>query len=76
MTGAIFLTAVLGGLGYLLAVNMAAILALAANTLYLVLMLMALAALIYIILDPKMRNLIWYMYKSVMRSVTGRFCAD
>jgi len=73
MTGAIFLTAVLGGLGYLLAVNMTAILALAANTLYLVLMLMALAALIYIILDPKMRNLIWYMYKSVMRSVTGAF---
>ena len=25
------------------------------------------------ILDPKMRNLIWYMYKSVMRKVTGVF---
>lgn len=73
VTGAVFLIAVLGGLGYLLAVNMAAILALAANTLYLVLMLMALAALIYVILDPKMRNLIWYMYKSVMRWVTGVF---
>jgi len=73
ITGAIFLTAVLGGLGYFLAINMTAILALAANTLYLVLMLMALAALIYIVLDPKMRNLIWYMYKSVMRSVTGVF---
>lgn len=73
VTGAIFLIAVLGGLGYLLAVNMGAILALAANTIYLVLMLMALAALIYVILDPKMRNLIWYMYKSVMRWVTGVF---
>ncbi|MCF8243653.1 MAG: hypothetical protein K9J37_04565 [Saprospiraceae bacterium] len=73
VTGTIFLLAVLGGLGYLLAVNMAAILALAANTIYLVLMLMALAALIYVILDPKMRNLIWYMYKSVMRWVTGVF---
>jgi phage shock protein A len=73
VTGAIFLLAVLGGLGYLLAVNMTAILALAANTIYLVLMLMALAALIYVILDPKMRNLIWYMYKSVMRWVTGVF---
>ncbi len=73
VTGAIFLIAVLGGLGYLLAVNMTAILALAANTIYLVLMLMALAALIYVILDPKMRNLIWYMYKSVMRWVTGVF---
>ncbi|MBK8566636.1 MAG: hypothetical protein IPN76_25725 [Saprospiraceae bacterium] len=73
VTGAIFLTAVLGGLGFLIATNMAFLLGLAANTLYLVLMLMALAALLYIILDPKMRNLIWYMYKSVMRSVTGIF---
>ncbi len=73
VTGAIFLIAVLGGLGYLLVLNMGAILALAANTIYLVLMLMALAALIYVILDPKMRNLIWYMYKSVMRWVTGVF---
>lgn len=73
VTGAIFLTAVLGGLGYLIFANMAALVALAANTLYLVLMLMALAALIYVILDPKMRNLIWYMYKSVMRWVTGVF---
>jgi hypothetical protein len=73
VTGAIFLTAVLGGLGFLIATNMAFLVGLAANTLYLVLMLMALAALLYIILDPKMRNLIWYMYKSVMRSVTGIF---
>lgn len=73
VTGAIFMIAVLGGLGFLIATNMAAIVALAANTLYLVLMLMALAALLYVILDPKMRNLIWYMYKSVMRWVTGVF---
>ncbi len=73
MTGALFLGALLLGGGYLLFANMAAIVALAANTLYLVLMLMALAALIYVILDPKMRNLIWYMYKSVMRWVTGLF---
>ena len=52
---------------------MGTLLALAANTLYLVLMLVALAAIIYMVLDPKMRNLIWYMYKSVMRSITGLF---
>ncbi len=73
VTGAIFLTAILGGLGFLIATNITFLLGLAANTLYLVLMLMALAALLYIILDPKMRNLIWYMYKSVMRWVTGIF---
>ena len=73
VTGAIFMTAIIGGLGYLLATNMAAIAALAANTVYLVAMLAVLAAIIYMVLDPKMRNLVWYMYKSVMRWVTGWF---
>ncbi|MCB0519215.1 MAG: hypothetical protein H6577_26320 [Lewinellaceae bacterium] len=73
VTGAIFLAALLVGGGYLLYMFLPALIALAANTIYLVLMLMALAALVYIILDPKMRNLIWYMYKSVMRWMTGVF---
>ncbi|HFA51759.1 MAG TPA: hypothetical protein ENJ95_22310 [Bacteroidetes bacterium] len=73
VTGAIFLAAIVGGIGYLLFTYMGTLLALAANTLYLVLMLVALAAIIYMVLDPKMRNLIWYMYKSVMRSITGLF---
>jgi phage shock protein A len=46
---------------------------LAQNVLYLALMLMALAGILYVVLDPKMRNLIWYMYKSVMRRITGVF---
>ena len=45
----------------------------AENTLYLGVLLAALGAIIYMILDPKMRNLIFYMYKSVMRWVTGLF---
>jgi phage shock protein A len=69
----LFLGALLVGGGFLLYTFIGPLLALAANTLYLVLMLLALAALIYVVLDPKMRNLIWYMYKSVMRSVTGMF---
>jgi phage shock protein A len=32
-----------------------------------------LGGLIYMVLDPKMRNLVWYMYKSVMRWITGVF---
>jgi phage shock protein A len=32
-----------------------------------------LGGLIYMVLDPKVRNLVWYMYKSVMRSITGMF---
>jgi phage shock protein A len=73
VTGAIFLGALILGGGYLLAVNMGAILALVQNTLYLAILLAVLAAVVYMILDPRMRNLIWYMYKSVMRKVTGIF---
>lgn len=43
------------------------------NTLHLGLLLAGLGALIYVVLDPKMRNLIYYMYKSVMRWITGLF---
>ena len=32
-----------------------------------------LGAIVYMVLDPKMRNLVWYMYKSVMRWITGVF---
>jgi len=46
---------------------------LAQNTLYLALMIVALGALVYMVLDPKMRNLVWYMYKSVMRGITSMF---
>ena len=73
ITGTIFLIAMLAGGGFLLYTFLPTLIALAANTIFLVLMLMVLAALIYVILDPKMRNLIWYMYKSVMRWVTGVF---
>lgn len=32
-----------------------------------------LAGILYVAMDPKMRNLIWYAYKSVMRWITGIF---
>lgn len=72
-TGAIFGLAVLAGVGYLIASNMAFLIGLAANTITLALMIVALVAILYMVLDPKMRTLIWYMYKSVMRWVTGMF---
>jgi hypothetical protein len=73
VTGAVFLTAILGGLGYFIATNADIIAGLFANTVTLVATLAVLGAVIYMILDPKMRNLVWYMYKSVMRSITGMF---
>ncbi len=73
VTGGIFTAAILLGGGYLLYKALPTLIALAENTLYLAGLLAALAALVYIVLDPKMRNLIWYMYKSFMRWITGLF---
>ena len=63
---------VLGG-GYLLYQALPTLIELAKNSLYLAGLLAALAGVIYVVLDPKMRNLIWYMYKSFMRWITGMF---
>lgn len=73
VTGMIFLSGLVIGGGYLFMKALPIITELVQNTLYLGLMLMALAALVYVVLDPKTRNLIGYMYKSVMRWITGLF---
>ena len=73
VTGGIFMTGLLIAAGYVLYKFLPFLVSIAQNTLYLALMLMALAALVYIVVDSRMRNLIWYMYKSVMRWVTGVF---
>jgi phage shock protein A len=73
ITGALFLGGILLAGGWFVATNIDKIIALTQNMLYLSAMLVGLGALIYMILDPRMRNLVWYMYKSVMRWVTGIF---
>lgn len=73
VTGLVFLSALVLGGGYLIATNLQALAELAENTVYLAAMIGVLAAIVYMVVDPKMRNLIWYMYKSVMRSITGLF---
>lgn len=73
ITGALFMAGLLLGGGILLYSLLPALIALASNTLYLAGMLAALAAVVYVVLDPKMRNLVWYLYKSVMRWITGIF---
>ena len=72
-TGALFLLGIIGGAGFLLFKYSAAILALLGNTLGIVVSLLVLGAIIYMVLDPKMRTLVSYMYKSVMRWITGIF---
>ncbi|MFN4256279.1 MAG: PspA/IM30 family protein [Saprospiraceae bacterium] len=72
-TGAVFLAAIVGGGLWLLYSMLPTLIVLAQNTLYLAGMLAALGALLFVVLDPKARNLVWYAYKSVMRWVTGIF---
>lgn len=72
-TGALVMAGLAIGGGILLVKALPTLIALAANTLNLALMLLVLGAIIYMVLDPKMRNLVWYMYKSTMRWVTGLF---
>ena len=73
VTGVIFLIGLIAGGAYLLATFGTLLVGLLSNTLYAGLMLMALAAIVYMIADPKMRNLIGYAYKGVMRRITGLF---
>ncbi len=73
VTGAIFMGGILIGGGFLLYTFLPVLLTLVQNVLYLSVMLVALGALLYMVLDPKMRNLIWYGYKSIMRWITGIF---
>lgn len=73
VTGIIFLVGLLAGGGFLLTMALPYIIVAAGNILYLSGMLVVLAAIVYMVLDPKMRNLVGYMYKSVMRWVTGIF---
>jgi hypothetical protein len=71
ITGLIFLAALGVGAYFLItALPWAIILA---NTLYLAGTLVVAGTLLYMVLDPKVRNLVWYMYKSMMRSITGWF---
>lgn len=72
-TGMVFLAAVAIGAGYLMYAFGGFLIGALTNTINLLIFLVVLAAIVYMVLDPKARNLVWYMYKSVMRWVTGLF---
>lgn len=73
ITGALVIGGLVIGAGLLIIPNLAAIVAALQNVTVLAITLAALAGVIFMVLDSKTRNLIWYMYKSVMRWVTGLF---
>lgn len=71
ITGAVFIIGLIAGLGYLLTTPLLA--TILNNVIYLTIAGVLLATVAYLVLDPRMRNLIWYMYKSVMRNITSWF---
>ncbi|MEZ4906583.1 MAG: hypothetical protein R2771_02815 [Saprospiraceae bacterium] len=71
--GAIILFSLIVGGGYLLVNNLAAITAFMGNILGLAVTILALGVLLYIAIDPKMRNFLSYVYQSAMRKITSIF---
>ena len=73
VTGLLFLAGLIGVGALLIIPNIAAIQAFVSTVAGLAVAIAVLGVLVYMVLDPKMRNLIFYMYKSVMRAITGMF---
>lgn len=73
ITGALLLAGLAAGALWWLNRMLPTLIELASNTLYLSAMLAALAGVVYMVIDPKMRNLVWYLYKSFTRWITGLF---
>ena len=73
VTGSLFLLAILGGLGFLVVTGLPAIVAFASSLLGLAATVLTLGVVVYMVLDPKMRALVSYMYKSTMRKITSIF---
>ena len=72
-TGLIVLLGLIAAGVVLVPIVLPALIELASSILALSAMLLVLGAIIYMVVDPKVRSLIWYMYKSVMRWITGLF---
>lgn len=72
-TGAFFLIALAAVAGFFVFTAGAAILQFLTTTIGIILSLAVLGLIIYMALDPKARAVIGYMYKSVMRKLTGIF---
>jgi hypothetical protein len=73
VTGAIFLAAIIAIGGFLTIKSIGFIVAAMTSGIGLVITLAVLGTIIFTALDSKARNLVWYMYKSAMRAITGIF---
>lgn len=72
-TGMLFLGALGVGALYFLYKILPYLISIVQNTLYLGVLLAVLGVVLYMAFDPKVRTLISYMYKSIMRWITGIF---
>lgn len=72
-TGLVVGAAILGALGYGLYNLLPYLITMTKNLLTLGLLGIALFILVFLIMDPQVRNLAWYLYKSIMKGITGLF---
>lgn len=72
-TGTFFLLAAIGGIAYLTIKNSALLLAALQGAIGIGVTLGVLGLIIFFALDPKLRATVSYMYKSIMRTITGWF---
>lgn len=73
VTGAIFLAAIIAAIAFVTAQSIAFIIGAMTTGMGLIVTLLVLGTVIFTAIDSKARNLIWYMYKSAMRAITGIF---
>jgi hypothetical protein len=73
VTGFIFLAGIVTGGGYLLYKILPFLVNILQNAVHAAILFVVLGAILYVLLDKKFRNLVWFIYKSIMRSVTQMF---
>lgn len=73
VTGGIFLAGIILALGIITVKSLAFVIGALTSGVGLIVSLLVLGTIIFTALDPKARNLVWYMYKSTMRYITGIF---
>lgn len=72
-TGMIFAVGLVGVVGFLLWKFLPFIIGLFQNLLHAIILGIVIFAIVYVLVDPRTRNLLFFMYKSVMKKVTGIF---
>ncbi|MFZ1676921.1 MAG: hypothetical protein WBP41_09125 [Saprospiraceae bacterium] len=73
VTGGAFLAGIIIALGIITVKSLAFVIGALTSGVGLIVSLLVLGTIIFTALDPKARNLVWYMYKSAMRYITGIF---